>query len=76
MHYLSADLHFQTRRLSLVKEQPGDNNAGAVNIMKVVPFDSSSLTHLMTEKKKSSCAFHYTIGFSCFSPLTMFHVYF
>lgn len=34
VHYLAADLHFQTRRLSLVEEQPGDNNAGVENKMK------------------------------------------
>lgn len=48
MHYLSADLHFQTRRLSSVEEQPGDNNAGAANVMKVVPFVARSLTHSVT----------------------------
>lgn len=46
VHYLSADLHFQTRTLSLVEKQPGDNNAGGGerNNESILPFVSYSLT--------------------------------
>lgn len=47
-HYLPTNFPFQTLWLSLVEQQPGDNNAGTGNAIKVKSFAAHLLVHLMT----------------------------